>query len=96
MPVIRASLADEQAAQDHAQAEEFNDLRFRAIVTGALGVVAMALSMPLMSGGDHRLHGGGDPVLGPLMNLIEPPREPCSREDVRCAEENASAAAGSG
>jgi P-type Cu+ transporter len=26
-----------------------------------------------MSGGDHTTHGGGDPILGPLMNLIEPP-----------------------
>ena len=32
----------------------------------------MALSMPLMSGGEHSLHGGGDPLLGPLMNVIEP------------------------
>lgn len=73
LPVVRASLAEEQAAQEEAQAEEYNDLRRKAIASGALGAVAMVLSMPLMSGGDHATHGGGDPILGPLMNLIEPP-----------------------
>ncbi|MBL8232092.1 MAG: copper-translocating P-type ATPase [Bryobacterales bacterium] len=73
LPVVRASLAEEQAAQEEAQAEEYNDLRRKAIASGALGAVAMVLSMPLMPGGDHATHGGGDPILGPLMNLIEPP-----------------------
>jgi Cu+-exporting ATPase len=73
LPVVRASLAEEQAAQEEAQAEEYNALRRKAIASGALGAAAMVLSMPLMSGGDHATHGGGDPILGPLMNLIEPP-----------------------
>ncbi len=73
LPVVRASLAEEQTAQEKAQAEEYNDLRRKAIASGALGAVAMVLSMPLMSGGDHLTHGGGDPILGPLMNLVEPP-----------------------
>lgn len=73
LPVVRASLAEEQAAQDEAQAEEYNDLLRKAIASGALGAVAMALSMPLMSAGDHATHGGGDPILGPLMNLVEAP-----------------------
>lgn len=73
MPVVRASLADEQAAQEEAQIEEYNDLRRKAIASGALGAVAMVLSMPLMSEGDHATHGGGDSILRPLMNLIEPP-----------------------
>lgn len=73
VPVLRASLAEEQAAQEEAQAEEYNDVRRKAIASGALGAVAMLLSMPLMSAGDHATHGGGDPILGPLMNLIEPP-----------------------
>lgn len=72
-PVVRASLAEEQAAQDEAQAEEYNVLRHKAIASGALGALAMVLSMPLMSGGDHATHGDGDPILGPLMNLVEPP-----------------------
>jgi Cu+-exporting ATPase len=72
MPVARNSVAEEQAAQEQAQIEEFNGLRVKAIVSGVLGAIAMALSMPLMSG-DHRLHAGGDPLLGPLMNVIDPP-----------------------
>ena len=72
MPETRGNLAEEQTAQERAQAEEFADLRYKAIATGLLGAVAMVLSMPLMSGGDHRLHGGGDPLLGPLMNVIDP------------------------
>ncbi len=72
MPAFSASLAEEQAAQEEAQAEEYDDLRRKAIASGALGAVAMVLSMALMSGGDHATHGG-DPILAPLMNLIEPP-----------------------
>ena len=73
MPENRGNLAEEQAAQERAQAEEFGDLRRKAMATGLLGAIAMVLSMPLMSGGDHSVHGGGDPLLGPLMNVIEPP-----------------------
>lgn len=73
MPENRGNLAEEQAAQERAQVEEFGDLRRKAIATGVLGAAAMVLSMPLMSGGDHSLHGGGDPLLGPVMNVIEPP-----------------------
>jgi Cu+-exporting ATPase len=73
LPVVRASLAEEQAAQEEAQAEEYDDLRRKAIASGALGAIAMVLSMPLMSGGHHATRGGGDPILGPLMHLIEPP-----------------------
>ncbi|MBX9599683.1 MAG: heavy metal translocating P-type ATPase [Bryobacteraceae bacterium] len=73
LPAPGASLADEQAAQELAQAEEYNDLRRKAIVTGVLGAGAMLLSMPLMSERSHTTHGGGDPILGPLMDLIEPP-----------------------
>jgi len=73
MPAHPTSLAEEQAAQENAQAEEYTSLRRKAIASGALGAVAMVLSMPLMSGGDHATHGGGDPILGPLLNLIDPP-----------------------
>ena len=72
-PVERANPAEEQAAQEEAQAQEFRDLRVKGIASGVLGAAAMLLSMPLMSGGDHSAHGGGDPLLGPMMNLIEPP-----------------------
>jgi Cu+-exporting ATPase len=39
---------EEQAARDTAQEEEFVELRRKAVVSGAVGVVAMIVSMPLM------------------------------------------------
>src|SRR5262245_48288530 len=38
----------EQEERDKAQAEEFRELRLKAIVSGALGALAMLVSMPLM------------------------------------------------
>ena len=73
LPVVRASLAEEQAAQEEAQTQEYNDLRRKAMASGSLGAIAMVLSMPLMSRGDHPAHGSGVPAPGPLMNLIESP-----------------------
>ena len=49
LPSLEASAVDAQAARDEQQLREFHDLRARAIVAGALGLVAMVLSMPLMT-----------------------------------------------
>jgi len=40
---------EEQEARDRATAEEFRDLRTKAIVSGVVGLLAMIVSMPLMS-----------------------------------------------
>ena len=73
-PVVRAGLAEEQAAQDEAQAEEYGDLKRKAIASGAIGVVAMIVSMPLMSAGSHgALHGSPDAALGWVMSFVEAP-----------------------
>jgi Cu+-exporting ATPase len=40
---------EEQEARDRATAEEFRDLKTKAIVSGIAGIVAMIVSMPLMS-----------------------------------------------
>lgn len=40
---------EEQEARDRAAAEEFRELRTKAIVSGVVGVIAMIVSMPLMS-----------------------------------------------
>jgi Cu+-exporting ATPase len=40
---------EEQEARDRATAEEFRELRTKAIVSGIVGVLAMIVSMPLMS-----------------------------------------------
>jgi P-type Cu+ transporter len=52
----------EQEERDRAQEEEFRALRFKAILSGILGVLAMLLSMPLMAPANH--HG---PVADPFM-----------------------------
>jgi Cu+-exporting ATPase len=40
---------EEQEARDKAAAEEFRELRTKAIVSGIVGIIAMAVSMPIMS-----------------------------------------------
>jgi Cu+-exporting ATPase len=52
------SAFEEQEARDRATAEEFRELRTKAIVSGIVGILAMIVSMPLMS------HIGiGDPFM---------------------------------
>ncbi|MEO7455294.1 MAG: heavy metal translocating P-type ATPase [Gemmatimonadaceae bacterium] len=48
MPVADRTAFEEQAARDAAQTEEFLELRRKAIVSGAIGVVAMFAPMLLM------------------------------------------------
>jgi len=55
---------DEQEARDRAQTEEFADLRRKAVASGIAGVIAMVLSMPLMSAAASQAHG---PVADPFM-----------------------------
>ncbi len=50
---------DEQAAQDRAQEEEYLAVRRKALWSGAAGLVAMALSMPLMAANGPDGHGAG-------------------------------------
>ena len=64
LPVAGRSSFEEQAVRDEAQAEEFRELRTKAIVSGIIGIIAMIVSMPLMAGGDHGTHG---PVADPFM-----------------------------
>ena len=52
------SAFEEQEARDRATAEEFRELKTKAIVSGIVGILAMIVSMPLMS------HIGiGDPFM---------------------------------
>jgi Cu+-exporting ATPase len=48
LPPPTQTVFDEQQARDAAQAEEFNDLRTKAIVSGVAGVIAMIASMVSM------------------------------------------------
>jgi Cu+-exporting ATPase len=57
----------EQEARDRAQEEEFRALRRKALVSGAIGAVAMLVSMPLMVSGTHGAGAHGGPVADPFM-----------------------------
>ena len=65
LPAAERTAFDEQEARDRAQTEEFHELRFKAIVSGILGLIAMAVSMPLMAPIAGHPHGG--PVADPFM-----------------------------
>ncbi len=63
----------EQEARDRAQAEEFVDLRRKAVVSGVAGAVAMVLSMPLMSAAAGQSHGPvADPFMRWMMSTLTP------------------------
>ena len=55
----------EQEARDRSQEAEFHTLRRKALASGAAGVVAMLVSMPLMTAGHAGAHLG--PVADPFM-----------------------------
>src|SRR5690606_14625809 len=62
---------EEQEARDRATAEEFRELKWKAIASGIAGAFAMILSMPLMAGE----HAGGvvaDPFMRWAMDSLTP------------------------
>jgi len=67
---------EEQESRDRAHAEEFVDLRRKVIVSGAAGVLAMVLSMPLMSSSSasvaHETHMSRDPFMTWSMQHLSP------------------------
>ena len=62
LPRPEQTAFEEQEARDQANEEEFRSLRRKALASGAVGVLAMVVSMPLMDSGPH--HG---PVADPFM-----------------------------
>ena len=72
-----ASAFDEQAISETQHRMEYHTLRFQAVVTLAIGVVAMILSMPLMTppAAVHTTGDAGhviDPFMSWMMNSITP------------------------
>jgi Cu+-exporting ATPase len=66
---------EEQEARDRAQEEEYHDFRRKAIVSGIVAVVAMVVSMPLMSRlavGAHAHGGPSDPFMAWAMRVLDP------------------------
>jgi Cu+-exporting ATPase len=61
--------------QDREQAyeREYRGLRLKSIISLLLGSTAMIASMPLMGGGEHGAHGGGDPLIAWAMQVLDPP-----------------------
>jgi Cu+-exporting ATPase len=76
LPVADRTAFDEQAARDEAQTEEFHELKRKAIVSGIIGVIAMIVSMPLMSRLAMASHqgsaAGGDPFMRWSTHVLEP------------------------
>ncbi|HVX87601.1 MAG TPA: heavy metal translocating P-type ATPase [Gemmatimonadales bacterium] len=73
LPAPGRTAFDEQAAQDAAQAEEFRELRLKALVSGGAGVVAMLASMPLMTAAAEHAHGVTvDPFMRWAMTTLGP------------------------
>ncbi|GLC25165.1 heavy metal translocating P-type ATPase [Roseisolibacter agri] len=70
LPRPDVSAFDEQAARDHAQTEEFHDLRTKAIASGVVGALAMVLSMPLMVAETHGVVA--DPFMRWAMHALTP------------------------
>ncbi len=66
------SAFEAQDARDRSQEEEFRSLRRRAIVSGAVGVVAMIVSMPLMAGESHAHGVVPDPFMRWAMESLSP------------------------
>jgi Cu+-exporting ATPase len=64
---------EEQEARDRAQAEEYGELRLKAAVSGAIALVAMIFSMPLMASNAHAVSGPtSDPFMRWVMTSLTP------------------------
>jgi Cu+-exporting ATPase len=61
----------EQEARDQSQEQEFQTLRRKALASGAVGSVAMIVSMPLMAAGGHA-GMTADPFMHWVMNSLTP------------------------
>jgi Cu+-exporting ATPase len=73
VPAPVESVAAEDEAREAAQQREYHGLRTKALVSLALGALAMILSMPLMAGSASHAEHGSDPVLRWTMTVVEPP-----------------------
>jgi Cu+-exporting ATPase len=77
LPAAEADAFAEQEARDRSQEEEFRDLRRKAIASGAVGLLAMIASMPLMAPmapSGAPAHGGAavDPFMRWAMSSLSP------------------------
>ena len=69
---VAAAATSEDDAREQVHARDYTAIRTKALVSLALGAVAMLVSMPLMSGGAHGGHAS-DPLIAWAMRVIDPP-----------------------
>ncbi len=73
LPAARQTAIEEQEEQDRAQTAEFRELRVKAVVSLLAGLIAMALSMPLMMGNAHGATGSeADPFMRWVTGVLDP------------------------
>lgn len=72
LPPSESSAIAVQEAHDEEIREEYLSLRWKAGVSLTAGVIAMAASMPLMTGTGHQSHATGDPLLRWSMEVLDP------------------------
>ena len=75
-PAADDDVVEQLATRDATTSHEYDALKVRAIVSGAAGVVAMLLSMPLMLRNDHAGLGVvADPFMRWVMRAVSPALE---------------------
>ena len=73
VPAADRTPSDEQDAQDRAYADEYRELKGKAIVSLVAGIVAMVVSMPLMAPASHHGTGGtSDPFMRWVSQWLTP------------------------
>ena len=73
LPAVDSTALDEQEAQDRAYAEEYHELRRKAVVSFIAGALAMLVSMPLMAPAMHGAMGGtSDPFMRWVSSSLTP------------------------
>jgi len=72
LPEPEADEVAEDEAREAAQRDEYRSYLNKALVSLALGLVAMVLSMPLMAGAAHGGHVSTDPLQAWVMRVWDP------------------------
>ena len=72
VPAVEATAVSEQERRDSRQIEESRELTIKAVVSGAMGAVAMVVSMPLMGSSGYAHGEVADPFMQWAMERMTP------------------------
>ena len=72
VPAPSRGIAGDQEDRDRALAEEYRGLRLRAAASLAIGVIAMVVSMPVMSAHAHAVGASNDPFMRWAAERLDP------------------------